>query len=58
MKLSMSFWRNNMSVFEAQARELRALSARWVTSASEPIRDPLRRFRTATAGHSIFAPLT
>jgi hypothetical protein len=43
MKLSMSFWRDNMSVCEAQAWELRALSAKWATSASEPIRDHLRR---------------
>lgn len=43
MRLGMAYWRQNMGAFEAQAKELRALSADLVTTASEPIRNHIRR---------------
>lgn len=43
MQLGITYWHANMGVFQAQAQELRVLSARFVTTASEPIRDHIRR---------------
>jgi hypothetical protein len=43
MRLGMTYWHENMGLFQAQAQELRALSAKFVTTASEPIRDHIRR---------------
>lgn len=43
MRLGMTYWHENMGVFRAQAEELRMLSAVFVTRASEPIRNHIRR---------------
>jgi hypothetical protein len=43
MRLGMNYWHEHMGVFEAQAQELRTLSAEFVTTASEPIRAHIRR---------------
>jgi hypothetical protein len=43
MRLGMTYWQENMGLFQAQAEELRTLSAKFVTTASEPIRDHIRR---------------
>ena len=43
VRLGMTYWHENMGVFQAQAQELRTLSASFVTKASEPIRDHIRR---------------
>lgn len=43
MRLGMTYWQENMGLFQAQAEELRTLSAKFVTTASEPIRDHVRR---------------
>jgi len=43
MRLGMNYWHEHMGVFEAQAQELRMLSAEFVTTASEPIRAHIRR---------------
>jgi Phasin protein len=43
MQLGMSFWQEHMSVFQAQAQELRTLSAALMTTANEPIRAHIRR---------------
>jgi Phasin protein len=43
MRLQMNYWHDCVGVFESQARELRALSARLVATASEPIRSHMRR---------------
>jgi hypothetical protein len=43
MQLGMSYWHEHMNVFEAQAQELRMLSAEFMTTASEPIRTHIRR---------------
>jgi hypothetical protein len=43
MRLGMNYWHEHMGVFEAQAQELRMLSAEFMTTASEPIRAHIRR---------------
>ncbi len=43
MRLGMNYWHEHMGVFEAQAQELRMLSAEFMTTASEPIREHIRR---------------
>ena len=43
MRLGMTYWHEHMGVFEAQAQELRTLSAEFVATASEPIRAQIRR---------------
>jgi hypothetical protein len=43
MRLGMSYWHENLGVFENQAQELRMLSAELMTTASEPIRAHIRR---------------
>lgn len=39
----MTYWQENMGVFQAQALELRTLQAAFVATASEPIREHMRR---------------
>ncbi len=43
MRLGMTYWQENMGVFQAQALELRTLQAALVATASEPIREHMRR---------------
>jgi hypothetical protein len=43
LRLHVSYWHDCIDVFESQVRELRALSARLVGTASEPIRAHMRR---------------
>jgi len=43
MRLQMNYWHDHMSVFEAQAQELRTLSAEFMATAAEPIRAHMRR---------------
>jgi len=43
MRLGMTYWQENMGLFQAQAQELRVLSATFLTTANEPIRDHIRR---------------
>lgn len=43
MRLGMNYWHEHMGVFEAQAQELRMLSAEFVATTSEPIRAHIRR---------------
>jgi hypothetical protein len=43
MRLGMNYWHEHMGIFEAQAQELRTLSAEFVATASEPIRAQIRR---------------
>jgi hypothetical protein len=43
MRLGMNYWHEHMGVLEAQAQELRSLSAEFVATASEPLRAHMRR---------------
>jgi len=43
MRLGMNYWHEHMGILEAQAQELRTLSAEFVATASEPIRAQIRR---------------
>lgn len=43
MMLGMTYWQEHMGVFQAQAQELRTLSATLMTTANEPIRAHIRR---------------
>jgi hypothetical protein len=43
MRLQMNYWHECVGVFGSQAQELRALSAKLMTTASEPIRAHMRR---------------
>ena len=43
MRLQMTYWHENMSVFGAQAQELRTLSAEFLATTAEPFRAHLRR---------------
>jgi len=43
MRLGMTYWQESMGVFQAQALELRTLQAAFVATASEPIREHMRR---------------
>jgi hypothetical protein len=43
MQLGMTYWQEHMGAFEAQAQELRTLSAKFMTTASEPILAHIRR---------------
>jgi hypothetical protein len=43
MRLSMHYWHEHMGILEAQAQELRTLSAELVATASAPIRAQIRR---------------
>jgi hypothetical protein len=43
MRLGMNYWHENMGVFEAQAQELRMLSAKFMATTAEPIRAHMRR---------------
>ena len=43
MRLSMNYWHEHMGILEAQAQELRSLSAEFVATASEPIWAQIRR---------------
>ena len=43
LRLGMNYWHDNADVFQSQARELRTLSAKLLTTASGPLRAQLRR---------------
>jgi hypothetical protein len=43
MRLQMAYWHDNIGLFEAQAQELRAVSAEFMAKTSEPIRAHMRR---------------
>jgi hypothetical protein len=43
MRLGMTYWQENMGVFQAQAAELRTLQAAFVATASQPMREHIRR---------------
>jgi hypothetical protein len=43
MRLQMNYWHDNMGLFEAQAQELRAVSAEFMAKTAEPIRAHMRR---------------
>jgi hypothetical protein len=43
MRLGMNYWHDHIGVLEAQAQELRMLSAEFVVTASEPLRAQIRR---------------
>ncbi|MGH6737121.1 MAG: phasin family protein [Methyloceanibacter sp.] len=43
MRLHMNYWHDNAGVFQSQAQELRSLSAKLLATASEPIREQMRR---------------
>jgi hypothetical protein len=61
MRLGMNYWHEHMGVFEAQAQELRLLSAEFMTTAGAPIRAHIRQTSGAgfgsTAGKVSFPEL-
>jgi len=43
LRLQMTYWQDHMSVFEAQAQELRTVAGEFMATAAEPMRAHLRR---------------
>jgi hypothetical protein len=49
MRLQMNYWDERMGVLASQVQELHALSAELVANTADPIREHVRRSRSAKA---------